>query len=1426
MVEYTLVLELGQSNASPVGDIQGWEDKHPELAIRSPNTARSEAKQFSTGSYRDDFTLAATFKGGPQVGDVGTEMGAAINGQWQTVNLRGVAVDAVRVATFYNPIGTLQTSFGHARSWPGTYNVVPATNALAPNTAREFSTNFIVQQGRQSTQCVSAAGSTLTTAAHVFKVNDIVVFGSFFTNLGLPSSGPFRVTAITGTTFAIETWPEGATVNATSTGSPLYAWKVNDLDAPSLITRKRTGSTHTYAPTGLGVASWSQASGGARLVVDPPFNPAQSDEEEFTVPMSLQQDAGSTSNPLVFDAFLGGFVNNNPAVTISTKELTTATSGYRWFVPSGSPLRGGRAVSGAAATPATVVGVDMEYTGANSTWGAASSSSDGVATFATEPPIQNAESVRLTTTGGLPGSLSTATTYYARNVRKDVSNDDFLAATSAGYIALGSDPADQVYMINEPVRLVAGSGGLPTGLDENTTYYAQPVAPGGSGISEYGIALQAESGSGVFIVFDGSASGGGTHTIRRPNSFNLSTASTGALLDFSSTGGSGTHSVIRSTVTTSANHNLVTGSPLKASADPAKVPGGLTASAAYFAIRVSDTEFKVAASLVAANAGTAIELTAAPSSGTGEWTVPYVTGALWPTRQLAPVVPPALTSGQTLNNYVVVSTPQEFAVGEQVRVSYGPTQGVPPTNLPAGDYYVVEVDTSVTGSERLRLATDKGGTALAIVWFTTVGDSPSIERINAYVGWLVSPERGGADWKNIAVPTVGVVTLAEVERFAGSVSGLRLRCASGANQGQWKHGTHVTHASTAGLAKVHYDGAWAVPPERNSIFVLEPTPVGVLERPFRKFCQLLPWAPFEGLARGGREAGPAPVGVSWDVATAQGNIAVTGMFAPDRTSVRFYTTGTLPNGLTPGKTYYSALAAGDAFNIAATYGGAALQRTGEEGSGSHYAETVDNDNGFNPHPPGFNYPGQFAMPRRYMPFDGYVAGSFYGEETAQQASGVTAGVQLSFDLYNYTGRRTLFVPLAFGNTSIAHREVHQPGDGRSPFGWHDPDQQISWAPGEDNGCFARLEDTLDGVKLALTEEGSTVKDVVVHFNQGEADATEEYTSTTYRQNLNRLKQAVRQALYDRGLSPVKAERIKWLHATINESTKVWAYAKTVNVAIEAEAQADPYSRALVGTDLEVHAERDTFAGNPTADGLHYHGAEMDKLGKRAFVAYKALERSGYNETEVCNMALSYLGEPGRMVNVDTDTSREAELCRQFLPLARDELLERHPWDFALRSVKPTKRSASPRVDYRYAYDYPEGIASVLGLVRSDVSYNYKTMGTTGQHEYTVELDDNGDRMVLTDLDEALMLYVAKVTDPTKWSTTFTSALAWRLVFHLAGAILKGEEGSKKALAATEMAERALRTATKHDSDNKRDVDISNHVPTFLRHRSNPGSYRR
>lgn len=1247
MVEYTLVLELGQSNASPIGDIQGWEDNHLELAFRSPGTNRNQVKQYSTGSYRDDFTLAATFKGGPQV-DL---LGAEISGDWQTANLRGVAADAVRVATFYNPIGTLQTFSGYARSWPGTYSVVSSSNALVPNTGREFSTNFLVQPGRTSATVTAASGAQATSTGHGLAVGDIVVFKSG-SNLGLATNGPFRVNAKATGTFDLETWPGAVAVSMTHT-SDATCYKVNSTVSPFKITRKRTGSTHTYAPTGLGQA------GGARLVVDPPFTPAAVNNEEFSVDLRLQQAPAGADDPLVFDPCFGGLVQNNPVLAAEAATTTQhyATSSGRFLLHSpATPLRQGRSVS-----------VGRQPLG-----------------FAFAAITHD------TTTITNSGSQS---------------QEDLLF-----------DEAESTFFVGDlfvAIDLGGGTNFPAPPLTDGQTYYVTEV--------------------------------GGTTTGASSGYFQISESLGGTPIDFGAPPGT-----------------------------PRLVGGSRPSYVLSF---------------------------------------PTV---LWPTRQPTAELLEALTNTQQLSNVLSILLDQDFVVGEKIRISYA--TGAGPTNLPAGDYYVQAVDsTTVAGRELLSLESTLGGGALTFTWD---GEVPSVERLDAYAMWYVSSDREGEDFANPVVAGVSsAMAWVENSRFAGSVSGLRLRCTSGANVGQWKHGKHISYDLANDLCKVHFDGSWTATPAADDVFVLEPTPVGSEDRPYEKFCQLLPWAPFEGEARGSRETGLPEVTIAHEDTTIE--ISPAGLFAPDRTSVRFYTTGTLPNGLIPGKTYYSTKAASNSIFISETYNGSPLLRTGEAGSGTHYAETVDNDNGYNPHPPGFNYPNQFSIPRRYMPFDGYLQGSFYGEQLSQQSAGISAGLQLSFDLHNYTGRRTLYVPCTFGGTSLGHKEVHPGGDANT-FSWLDLNQQISWAPGEDNGCFARLLDVLDGVKLALTEEGSTIKDVVVHFNQGEEDARIEYLSSTYKKNLHQFKAAVRQALYDKKLSPVEPDRIKWLHATIKEVSN-WPYASTVNAAITAEALSDPYSRSLVGTDLEAHADRTVFSGNVTADTVHYHGTQMDLLGQRAFAAYQSLERAGRSEIDICNLALANLGEQARVTSIDpSDGSREADLCAQFFGLARDQMLERHAWDFALRSVTPTKRSASPRVDYKCAYDYPDDALSILSVVRSDVDYNYKTMGNTGQQPYSVELDGNGDRVLLTDEENAMLLYVAKVTDSTQWSSLFVRALSWQLASHLAGPVLKGEEGMKMIQMCEQMAERTFRQATKHDGDHKRDVDTNDHVPVWQRHRSNRG----
>jgi len=322
---------------------------------------------------------------------------------------------------------------------------------------------------------------------------------------------------------------------------------------------------------------------------------------QLSVAGSGLMKAGESVTIQAFDSTgsepLSGLFSSNDSGDVV--ELTSGTSKYR--VKLGSFI------------PTVEVTGRVHHTGTNDAWKAISANSNGVATLysSEDHTIQNNEAIRITTDGTLPTGVSTGTTYYAINVLKTVANSEFKAhSNGAGYIDLGANDSDQLYIPNEPVKLIADTGGsLPSGLNETTVYYTKPMQFSG----DRGIGLATISG-GQEIVFG--SGGSGTHTIRRLKSLQLEDDSGGSTaINFGSDGGNGNHTVVRSVFQTSAsqNHGVTTGDAVRTGS---VVPGGLVASSVYYAIRDTDQRLRFASSVANANAGTAIQLTSEPSTDT------------------------------------------------------------------------------------------------------------------------------------------------------------------------------------------------------------------------------------------------------------------------------------------------------------------------------------------------------------------------------------------------------------------------------------------------------------------------------------------------------------------------------------------------------------------------------------------------------------------------------------------------------------------------------------------------------------------------------------------------------------------------------------------------------------------------------------------
>jgi len=160
--------------------------------------------------------------------------------------------------------------------------------------------------------------------------------------------------------------------------------------------------------------------------------------------------------------------------------------------------------------------------------------------------------------------------------------------------------------------------------------------------------------------------------------------------------------------------------------------------------------------------------------------------------------------------------------------------------------------------------------------------------------------------------------------------------------------------------------------------------------------------------------------------------------------------------------------------------------------------------------------------------------------------------------------------------------------------------------------------------------------------------------------------------------------------------------------------------------------------------------------------------------DLCNLALSRLGDSATVASIDPpEGSAQAEHCSRFYPIARDSLLEMHDWKFATRRDVLSELTVDS-FNWTYAYAEPNGalrIISVLDATQSAEDESYP---------FAAESGEDGAALIYTDLQDATVRYVTRVTDTTKFSPLFADALAWLLASHMAGPLIKGTAGQAAA----------------------------------------------
>lgn len=187
-----------------------------------------------------------------------------------------------------------------------------------------------------------------------------------------------------------------------------------------------------------------------------------------------------------------------------------------------------------------------------------------------------------------------------------------------------------------------------------------------------------------------------------------------------------------------------------------------------------------------------------------------------------------------------------------------------------------------------------------------------------------------------------------------------------------------------------------------------------------------------------------------------------------------------------------------------------------------------------------------------------------------------------------------------------------------------------------------------------------------------------------------------------------------------------------------------------------------------------------------------------NVVAICNLALSHLGDEAEVSAISPpDGTVQAAHCARFYPIARDALLEAHPWYFAVKRVPLAEVEDNPVADdWTYAYAIPSTCIRPLSLLYPGVPEKFlSTESDAGSHPFLLESAEDGSKILFTNVEGAYLRFIDTVTDPTKFTPLFVTTLGRLLASYLAGPVLKGQEGRREAAAQLKLFELEYLKAT-------------------------------
>lgn len=165
--------------------------------------------------------------------------------------------------------------------------------------------------------------------------------------------------------------------------------------------------------------------------------------------------------------------------------------------------------------------------------------------------------------------------------------------------------------------------------------------------------------------------------------------------------------------------------------------------------------------------------------------------------------------------------------------------------------------------------------------------------------------------------------------------------------------------------------------------------------------------------------------------------------------------------------------------------------------------------------------------------------------------------------------------------------------------------------------------------------------------------------------------------------------------------------------------------------------------------------------------------------DICNLALSHIG--ALSIQALTESNRQARECSRLYGVIRDTVLAEFPWNFSRKRVTLALVSGVTVSGWDFVYAYPTDCLKALDIYNPLTTQTYidgqffrgsaeeavvKTKADKIRFE--VALSEGKDqRLILTNQEDAELIYTAKVTDANLFDPSFIDAISWRLAADLA-----------------------------------------------------------